>query len=301
MAFSATEAAFEGFRLVRRNPLVLVFWSLLYLIVIFAQLLMVRSMGDALARMEAAAEQLENGPPPSSLADFQPMFQAYGELMGGLVGLFPLALVISAVIAAAVARGVLEPEKKSFGYLRLGMDELRVLGVTVVLAVLMIAVGTVAGLIGGVVGGIAVAMLEGWGVLIMVLLFIGLACLFIWLAVRFSLAVPMTVDEKRFALFDSFRVTKGRFWPLLGMALLAFLMMLVVQLLAGIVAMPVNMMAGIGALQGMGGDPMAMLKSFDVTNPWMVAAGVLGAVIQALCVGILTAPFAAAYRDLRAG
>ena len=32
MSFSATEAAFEGFRIVRRNPLAILFWGLAYVI-----------------------------------------------------------------------------------------------------------------------------------------------------------------------------------------------------------------------------------------------------------------------------
>ena len=32
MSFSATDAAFEGFRVVRRAPLSLVFWVLVYLV-----------------------------------------------------------------------------------------------------------------------------------------------------------------------------------------------------------------------------------------------------------------------------
>ena len=32
MTFSATEAAFEGFRVVKRKPLTVVFWALAYLV-----------------------------------------------------------------------------------------------------------------------------------------------------------------------------------------------------------------------------------------------------------------------------
>ena len=33
MSFSATDAAFEGFRVVRRNPVALVAWTVVYLVV----------------------------------------------------------------------------------------------------------------------------------------------------------------------------------------------------------------------------------------------------------------------------
>ena len=70
MSFSATEAAFEGFRLVRRNPLALVAWSLLYAVVSVASLFaMSRAMGP-LARVTEMAEAMEGvtSPPPADVA-----------------------------------------------------------------------------------------------------------------------------------------------------------------------------------------------------------------------------------------
>ena len=57
MAFSATDAAFEGFRLVRRNPMALVAWTLLYLVYTLATLFaaggMMRSMSVWMEQVEA--------------------------------------------------------------------------------------------------------------------------------------------------------------------------------------------------------------------------------------------------------
>ena len=54
--------------------------------------------------------------------------------------------------------------------------------------------------------------------LIVVVFFLVAWAAFIWLLVRLSLAVPMTLAEKRIVLFDSFSLTKRHFWPLIGMA-----------------------------------------------------------------------------------
>ena len=121
----------------------------------------------------------------------------------------------------------------------------------------------------------------------------------VWLAVRWSLAIPIVVAEKRFAFFDSFALTRGRFWPLLGMAVLAVVMVLLVQLLSSIVSMPIALASGAESWSfGSGQDSEAVIAALDVSNPWVIAHAVVEAIVSALTVGVLYAPFAAAYRDI---
>lgn len=301
MSFSATDAAFEGFRLVRRNPLAVAAWALLYLIytlgTLFASGGMMRSMADFMEQAEA----LETGPQPTSMEALAPMFQSYMTAMSHMAWTIPVSLIISAILAAAVARGVLNPATRGFGYLRLGMDEVRVFVVTLVICILFFIAVCVAFIIAAVVGGIAIGALEGWGVLVMVLAVLAAVAFTIWLMVRWSLAVPITVDQKKFAFFESFAMTKGRFWPLLGMAVIATIMTLLIFLLSSIVSMPLSLMSGMSAFGNMGGDPTEMFRSFDPMNPWMLATSVVNAIVYALTVGVLYAPFSAAYRDIRGG
>ena len=120
----------------------------------------------------------------------------------------------------------------------------------------------------------------------------------IWLAVRLSLAIPITVAEKRFAFFDSFKVTGGHLWGLIGMAVIAFVMTLVVSILTSIVFFPLTM--GMGAavdwesLEGM--NAMGILQAI---GPMVAVAIVLQAISSALLAAVMYAPFAAAYRDLK--
>ena len=300
MSFSATEAAFEGFRLVRRNPLALVAWTLLYAVLTLATIFF---MGPVLGRLEdwsARAEALDSATEPS-LQQVWPLIAEFGAIMGQMAWLVPVSLVVSAMLSAAVARGVLKPSGGAFGYLRLGMDEVRVLVVSFVLGLLMtiggmvafVAVGVTAGLIAASGGEAATAIAAFIGFLLVI-------GLFIWLYVRLSLAIPITVAESRFAFFDSFRVTRGRFWPLFGMAVLAVVMVMLVQLLSNIVAMPLALMSGIQSWSfGDNQDPEVMRAAFDVTNPWVIAHAFVEAIVAALTVGVLYAPFAAAYRDIK--
>lgn len=300
MGFSATDAAFEGFRVVRRNPVALVAWTLVYLIytlgALFASGGAMKSMGVWAEQMEA----LEKGPKPESIEALAPIMESYFAAMSHMAWTIPAQMIISAVLMAAISRAVLSSKGDAFGHVRLGMDEVRVFVVTLVICILTAITATVAFVLAAVAGGIAISAMKGWGVLVMVLAMLAAFAFVIWLCVRWSLAVPITVAEKRMAIFDSFNMTKGRFWPLLGMALIAGVMAIVISLLAGVVTMPLAMMGGMSMFGNMtGDDPMAMFENFDPTSPWMIASAVANAIIYALTVAVVYAPFTAAYRGIK--
>jgi hypothetical protein len=293
MSFSATDAAFEGFRVVRQHPRALVFWALFYAVLIAAALALV---GGSVIGLMSMAEQLETSGAASPEA-FLPVLTSYAAILGVIL---PISLVASAMLYAAVSRAVLRPAESAFGYLRLGMDEVRVLVVSVALFLVYMVLATVVAVLIGVVAGIATSaeMPALW--LVVVLLVIAAAALFIWLSVRLCLAIPITMAERRIAIFDSFGVTKGRFWPLLGMALLAGVMSIVVSLLGSLVAMPVQLATG--GLQGLAelegeGLPVILQAAWPAIAAWVV----VNAIMSALQVAVVYAPFSAAYRDLRTG
>lgn len=300
MAFSGSDAAFEGFRLVRRNPMALVAWTLLYAVVSLASLFaMSRAIGPITAwgeRMEALEAQSPSATPEQVMS----AFQGFGEVMLSLAWLLPVSLIVTAMLMAAVARAVLNPRAGGFGYLRLGMDEVRVFVVTFVLGILAFVAWMALVALVVILAGIAGATGADWMWLFVVLGgFAGVAAI-IWLYVRLSLAVPITVAENRFAFFDSFAVTRGRFWSLFGMAVIAFVMVLVISMLSWVVTLPLGMMAGAGSWTfGSNSDPEIVAAALDVTNPWIIASALAEAVVYALTVGVMYAPFAAAYRDLK--
>lgn len=300
MAFSGSDAAFEGFRLVRRNPMALVAWALLYAVVSLASLFAMSTAIGPITEWAERMDTLESQSPSATPAQVLEAFQGIGQVMLSLGWLIPVSLVVTAMLMAAVARAVLNPRAGGFGYLRLGMDELRVFVVTLVLGILMFCAWIAVGVVIGVLAGIAGATEANWMWLFVVLAgFAGVAGI-IWLAVRLSLAVPITVAENKFAFFESFAVTRGRFWSLLGMAVIAFVMVLVISMLSWVITLPLGMMAGGDAWSfGSGGDAEAVAAALDVTNPWIIASALAEAIINALLVGVLYAPFAAAYRDLR--
>ncbi|MDP1778384.1 MAG: hypothetical protein Q8K90_07230 [Brevundimonas sp.] len=273
----------------------LIFWALFYGLIMVGAFAL---LGPNLIGFVTATEQLEQSGSTPSLEDFAPIFQMMGLLFAVLL---PLSLIASAMIYAAVSRSVLRPGESAFGYLRLGMDEVRVLAVSVVLfIVFMVLMVVTSGIIGAVIGmTVAAEMPALW--LLVVLLILAAICAFIWLSVRLSLAIPITMAERRIAIFDSFGFTRGRFWPLLGMALLAWVMSIVVGLLGSLVAMPLQLATGggIAALKGLEDESLQVI----LQSAWPAIAGwiLINAVMSALQVAVLYAPFSAAYRDMKGG
>lgn len=290
MAFSATDAVFEGFRIVRRRPATLVWWSLFY---IAAMAFAMTVIGGSVIRLVNAAEALEAAGTPSA-EDFMPILQLY---MSVFAVVLPISLAAGAVVYAAVSRAVLRPEESRFGYLRFGMDEVRVFVVSVALALAFIALTGVMFMLVGVVGGLAASLEAPWLWLVAVLLALAAVAALIWLAVRLCLAVPITVGERRIAILDSFRLTRGRFWPLLGMAILAGVLSLVVGLLGSLVLTPLQFLTGgVTQLQDLEGAPLTEI--LQTAWPTILVWIVTNAVLSALQVAVVYAPFSAAYREL---
>lgn len=291
MSFSATESAFEGFRVVRRHPMTALFWGLAYLVMFLA---MFGLGGGQWAAIMAAAQTIEQSSEPSP-DDLMVLMQAYAGLV---VWLLPLGLVIGAVLSAAVARSVLRPEESRWGYIRFGMDELRVIAVTVVIGLI---VGLLCGVLFVLVSGLfGVGIASGQGVIFLLALIVALGAiaLIVWLSVKFSLAVPMTVDRRKISVFESFNATKGQFWPLLGMAIIALVMSFIVSILGGIVSAGTDLTTGgIAGLASMDG-----LSTIDILArgwPAILVWSVVNAFLSALQLAVLYAPFSAAWLSLR--
>ncbi|WP_433948400.1 hypothetical protein [Brevundimonas diminuta] len=202
MSFNATESAFEGFRLARRAPMALLAWAAAY-IVFFAVFFAVA--GGSLINIINLAEQIEQSAEPS-MSDLTSLGQAYGAMMGLAL---PLSLLFSAVLTAAVARSVIRPEEKRFGYLRLGRDELRILGATLLVALLMFGVVMGGTALVSIFVGLAASMGAPFLILPAVLAGLGGAAVAVWLAVRLSLVAPMTFAEQKIAIKESWAMTRA--------------------------------------------------------------------------------------------
>lgn len=295
--FSASAAMLSGFRLIGRHPVAVLVWGLVYVAVTLVPLIAL-FWGELPALLGLYAKMMQGlmaGAPPT-LADPE-MARMQGVLAAFEFTQVALNLLGVTLVSSAVYRAVLEPERKAFAYLRVGAQELWValslaglylmlifVGFTGVLSVGLIAQGVGPGSWGG---GLVV-FLAGFGVLALV----------IWLALRLSLAAPMSFAGRRFELARAWPLTQGQGWRLVGLALaLASLILLVQMALATI-----GDVLGIGAALSKIDDLKAFLAN-PAANPGLMAPAVLGlAVLQvltsALSFTLWTTPFAELYREL---
>jgi hypothetical protein len=262
--FSASDAALEGFELLRRHWRVVLGWAgfnllaLAMLVVATAVLAAATATGDSV------------GGPAAVTA-------------GAGLGLG--VLVIQAIIAGGVFRLELRPEQPAFLHLRLGADELRLLGVWFITLTgawvsiwVAAALGEIVRLPGVWLGLVALALV-------------------VYLGLRFSLAAPISFAEHRIDFPRSWRLTHGRVLPLLGMSALCLcliaLLMVLVMLALGLVAVGAAGLDGVAGLFG-GADSLQR-------HPGLYALEFAVQIVLTPVLWVLGfAPFLAAYRAFTA-
>lgn len=292
MTFPATDCAFEGFRLTRRAPLAVLSWAGAYAVFIGLMFLLVGP--HFVTVLSVITEMQAQGQTEPSPEDVERLAQAYGVIIGWAM---PLGLLFSAVISTAIARSVIRPEDRKFGYLRVGKDELRVLGASLLVSLIMFAVTFAGFMIVTVATAGAMALPALW--LVVVLLSLAIIGLLIWLSVRLSLVVPSTFAEGRIMLKPAFAMTgKKVFWPLLGMAIIAGMMAMLVGLLGSAVAAPLSLMVG-GSEQLVAMQGASVPSLLSALGPMLAVSLVVQAVLSAAQIVIMYAPFSAAYLQLK--
>jgi hypothetical protein len=292
MTFPATDCAFEGFRLTRRAPLAVLSWAAAYAVFIGLMFLLVGP--HFVTVLSVISEMQAQGQTEPSPEDVERLAQAYGVIIGWAM---PLGLLFSAVISTAIARSVIRPEDRKFGYLRVGKDELRVLGASLLVSLIMFAVTFAGFMVVTLATAGAMALPALW--LVVVLLSLAIIGLLIWLSVRLSLVVPSTFAEGRIMLKPAFAMTgKKVFWPLLGMAIIAGIMAMLVGLLGSAVAAPLSLMVG-GSEQLVAMQGASVPSLLSALGPMLAVSLLVQAVLSAAQIVIMYAPFSAAYLQLK--
>ena len=143
MQFKVTEAAFEGFRLVRREPRTIAIWAVFSLVASVALVAAMITAGFGRFMGGAAAGATMT---PEALTGF---------LVGELIAIGG-AILIAAIMGAGVYRAILRPAESPLTRLRLGGDELRLVLLSVIMGVvftlLTVALAIPVGLLGVAIG-----------------------------------------------------------------------------------------------------------------------------------------------------
>ncbi|MET0295720.1 MAG: hypothetical protein ABW042_11975 [Phenylobacterium sp.] len=297
-SFSIGEAIGAPFSVLRRKPLIILAWGFAYMVLAFGPSLLLGS-----AMIPGIVGMAQSGDEPDAAA--------MAALMGPAMAMYPLlfltTIAAQAVLMGAAYRSVLEPEASRFAYLRLSSQELW-LGLvnTVVAIVLGLSAGVlvvVLALIGGVgaaVAGGAESMGSGLALTLVGLVLAGIGIL-VWVALRLSMATPMTFVDRTFRLFESWSLTRGAALRLFGLFLLvgvlALLLVIGVELL-------VLAIGGV-AIGGLIGSDLQALEHLDFAalGGAIIGAFLLGTLLFAAILGFVSllsyAPLAAVYRQLK--
>ncbi len=291
--------AMAGIGVIGRRPVAVLAWAgvLLLLGVLPAAGLMSALLGGLaeLVRMDASGVE----PSPEALV---PVIWAAFAMQPVLL---LTSLAVRAILTAAVFRAVLEPGDSRWFYLRLGARELwlalmivvfGVLSFVVMIPMSAVLVPLLMILSIGTDGNLLAVVPVMLAAVLIALAMLG------WLFVRFSMALPMTFAEQRFRLFESWAMTQGQTWRLIGVGLLLIGIVLALEL--GLLAL---LVAASLAFLGQGGLDEAAASAFFAQDasiwmaelaPWAVGMALVGALLGAVVTTILAAPWAEAYRQL---
>ena len=298
---SGSQAIGVGFRLIGRRPFAVLVWGVLYSVITFAPQVygywaIWPEVTKALRSMGGATAAGGNG---GALA--QAMEQIRLEMLPYQLMQIPLGFVALAVVFAAIYRAVLEPRDSGFAYLRLGVQELWMLAVSFAGGVIGLIVFVPTLIVAAIAGMGARQLPQPAAGLAIFLIVVGLIALCLWLGARMSLALPMTFAQRRFRFFESWGLTRGHGWQIVGVMLALVLIIILIEVVLGIILFAA-VLAGVGThWQGMSA---AMARSPDTwiagLAPWIAVGSLAYAALIGAFHALVVAPAADIYRQLTA-
>jgi hypothetical protein len=303
--FSAVDVSAEGFRLIKSRPGTFVIWILYWLIL---------AVGPMLAIFAAAAPKFLDLVQEMKSAHDMHDSQVVGDMINFELGLLPLIgpwslwlLLVSVVFQAAIYRAVLEPAKRGFAYLRIGGDELRLIVVGLVLAILLGCLFTLAVFAGVALFAAGDGVPHPWRGWIEAIGVIALVLVCLVVPFRFLLAMPQTFAEKKIRIFESWGLTRGRFWKIVGIVLMLFVYLILIGIVTGVIrqVMFVGLGMSTGAFDHMSdfehiGDDLrgGLSRMLAAFGPALIAVVIVQSIASTLLRVVATAPFARAYAEI---
>jgi len=210
--FNATDAIFFGFRLFKRDPLlVLGFVVLTTVISVLGMQLAWSELVYFTATMEGATTETD-----PELAS-QAMASAYRVLFGSLdVWAFLVMAMVASLMVQAGALRVLVFDRRGgwFAGMQLAADEARLFVIGLVLGVLMFIVSFIAILVAIFAATFLASLNNVLGGLAFVVFGVGALLFSFLIGARFCAVAPATIGEGKLVLLGSWSLTKGRGWEI---------------------------------------------------------------------------------------
>jgi hypothetical protein len=277
-----------GLRLVRDRPISVLVWGFLYMAFTAAGMIMLLMPFFQMMVLNAG-QQIPPDP----------------YMMLGLMGkmyLFYFALMILLVILmAAATRAVLRPEDSAFAYLRIGMDELRLIGLNLLLVIgtivlvfiLAIVLGIALAATGAMSGGRAAQMSPAF-----LLMMLAIYAVPIFVYVRLSPALALTMIREKIVIGEAWRLSSGHFWKMFaGYLVLNLILMAAYLLIVFAIFMPLMSSVGAGATP----QAMAALMQGNIGGnilSIMIGGAVVLAILSGVGIAFLAGGFTAATQQM---
>lgn len=179
---------------------------------------------------------------PMMTAAIDPTAFDSGAAMAAMWPVWLLNLILAlvgVVLYTAAMRSVLRPDASGIAFLRIGMDELRMIVLGILFFLGSVVIFFLASLVLGLfAGGVAMSS-ESPGLTVLLSLLIGLVVfgLAIYLVIRFSLAFPLTLHRGEFVIGEAWRLSRGHFWTLFGAALVVVVIGFILTTVVGVFSM----------------------------------------------------------------
>lgn len=269
-----------AFRLVRERIGSVAIWALLYLAMNVAVVFASRPFMAHMMAQQAAAGAGGVAPNPAA------MFAGIGQLFG----VYLLLLVGLLVLYTAALRSAVRPAESAFAYLRVGMDELRMLAVAIVLGIGFMILYFVLALVAGVVGAAVGFMAHGAIIPAVLVLMAGVFATLAYFQVRFSLVFALTLRRRKIMIGESWTLTRGHFWTLFG----AYFVLLLIVFASGAALFAVTAAPYLSSLAHAGVDPAALAAArqqqlasqFGAVTPLMMVGWAVGAVLGSIWIAL---------------
>jgi hypothetical protein len=303
MARIAIDAALgSGFGLIRRRPGSVVLWGVVQFALVAAAFAVLAPFYLNLFAQIAAAAKSGTEPASQSMTAMMPQIMA---IQGWIWLLNLISLFTHVVLYCAVFRAVLHPEQSRFAYLRLGMAELLLFVLLIALYVVFFVALVVGIIVIGLLAAALVAMhATAAAVILGVLAGLAAVVVLVWFMLRFSMVGPMTVNDGKFHLGESWTLTKGHAGVLLVLTLCLIAIFIIGEILIGGILLTVGVAmlsaaaGGLGNLTAFFSRPPAEFAS--ALAPMLVVAAVILTPVAGCVLAIWGAPWARAYLDLTA-
>ena len=275
--FSPTDAVFAGFRFVRERPATILVWAAYYLVVMAVALTAMADLGgDSLGALPIAAQGANPDP--------QQLMKLMNDVLPAVMFSGLVMVVFGAVLSTAILRVRMTPGPHTWGGLRLGGAELRLLAAKLLVLAAAFVVEILVSLLA--------ATLEGVGAPGALALAVGLVFLMAPLMIRLSLAGVVSQAEGRVNPARSFQLTQPLFWRLLGAYVLLGAIMLVILVLVTIIF--TALLGAVTLTAGGNMDQMAMAllhgRMADL-NPLAVAIYIIGSMVRVWVAVVATVVF----------